>query len=106
MVLYERGFSVLLQLTKADQIVGDLRCTVQHVGNGMRSIRYAYLRFRAGDMVEPILADGDGGAAILATEHQVHVCCGEVVRCPRRFRAIAQEEVQSSRRERAATGRR
>src|SRR5207302_5238173 len=93
--------SSLLQLAVGDQVVRNLLCASERVSHRMDATRYAGLRFRAGDVVEPVLTAGDRRAAIRTAEYQVHECMGEVVGGTWCFDAVPEEEVQSSRRQNA-----
>ena len=62
----------------------------------MLAVKEADLRFRAGDVGEPFLADGDASAAIQRAEHLVDVGGGEGVDGRRRFCTVPLEEGQAS----------
>src|SRR5581483_9099980 len=58
----------------------------------------------ARDVVEPILANRNGGTDVLASEYKVYKCIGEVIRCPGRFRAVPQKIVEPPGRQNAVYG--
>ena len=63
----------LLQFAEADQVVRNLLGAGQRIRHRMQATGHTGLRFRAGDVVEPILTNGDGRVVVCAAKYQVHV---------------------------------
>lgn len=88
----------LLQLAHTDQVIRNLERPSLRIRHRMQATRDARLRLRGGDVIEPILADRNRRTAVGRSKHQVYVSLRQVVIGARRFRAVPEEKVESSRR--------